>query len=227
MATMTTLSRRDFLKLAFGTVSAAALTGPLALLWPEAAKARPMVEPAELFLDDDHCLVDGPYRDISWDPPTRREYHGLDRMTLRARYQFWRDWATDDDFQEFLYDGRDVADWTAEDRATFEAFEAEYAEWLDETMDLEELPERELALMTEYGPAIELYEELGPERAVALGLYEAVIGSPGASGYAIGFAGDVEQLNAALAAAGINVVVHQSLYDDEDWADAGDAEATA
>ena len=72
--------------------------------------------------------------------------------------------------------------------------------------------------MTEYGPAIELFDELGPERAEALGVYEMPIGGPGTGGYGIAFGGDVEQLNAALAALGINVVVRKSLYEDaDDW----------
>ena len=80
---MTTLTRREFLKLVFGSVSAAALTGPLALLWPEAEKARPQADPLELYLEEDNHLVDGPRREnLEWVPIPRREHLGLDRMTL-------------------------------------------------------------------------------------------------------------------------------------------------
>ena len=47
------------------------------------------------------------------------------------------------------------------------------------------------------------------------------IGGPGGGGPAIDFRGDVTALNARFAAAGINVVVHERLADEEDddhWA---------
>jgi hypothetical protein len=79
---------------------------------------------------------------------------------------------------------------------------------------------------TEYGAALRLYRELGEARAEALGLYWGGVGGPGGGGPAIGFRGDVEKVNAAFAAAGLNVVVHEQLpwADEEDpWADAEDA----
>ena len=96
---MTTLSRREFLKLVFGSISAAAVTGPLALLGPEAEKARPLAAPLDLYLGDDHHLVDGvPLEDLEWVPIPRREHLGLDRMTLQERIAFWvDDWADEEE----------------------------------------------------------------------------------------------------------------------------------
>ena len=96
---MTTLTRREFVKLVFGSVAAAALTGPLALLWPEAEKARPLAEPLDLYLDEDDHLVDGPrLEDLEWVPIPRREHLGLDRMTLQERIAFWvDDWADEEE----------------------------------------------------------------------------------------------------------------------------------
>jgi len=222
---MTTLTRREFLKLVFGSVSAAALTGPLALFWPAAEKARPQAEPLELFLDEDHHLVDGPRReDLEWVPIPRREHLGLDRMSLEERIEFWLyEWGEEDPFLPVLEERWDVDRWTEADHAAFTAFEARRAAWLDADIAFWEASEWELAMPTEYGPALRLYRELGDERAEAFGLYWGGVGGPGSSGPAIGFRGDVTALNAAFAAAGINVVVHEQLPDDEvdsdPWAD--------
>jgi hypothetical protein len=65
-----------------------------------------------------------------------------------------------------------------------------------------------------------LFEALGPERADALGIYEAFFGGPASDGYGIAFRGDLDTLNAALAALGVNVVVEESPFEDwgdEDW----------
>jgi len=221
---MTTLTRREFLKLVFGSVSAAALTGPLALLWPEAEKARPQAEPLDLYLDEDNHLVDGPRREnLEWVPIPRREHLGLDRMTLDERIEFWLyDWGGKDPYLAVLEERWDVEQWSAADHAAYAAFEAERAAWLDADIEFIEASEWELAMPTEYGAALRLYRELGEERAESFGLYWSGIGGPGGGGPAIGFRGDVEKVNAAFAAAGLNVVVHERVpwADEEDpWAD--------
>jgi hypothetical protein len=217
-ATMTTLTRREFLKLVFGSVSAAALTGPLALLWPEPEKTRPLAEPLGLYLDEDHHLVDGPRReDLEWVPILPREHLGLDRMSPHERVDFWVcDWGVEDPVLDALSERGDVENWSAPDHAAFAAFEAEHASWLDADIEFIEASEWELAMPTEYGAALRLHRELGEERAEALGLYGSGIGGPGGGGPAIGFRGDVAKLNAALAAAGLNVVVHECVpWEDE------------
>jgi hypothetical protein len=221
---MTTLTRREFLTLVFGSVSAAALTGPFALLWPEAEKTRPL----DLYLDEDDHLVDGPRReDLEWVPIPRREHLGLDRMTLEERVEFWLyDWGKEDPFLAVLEEPWDVDQWSAADHAAFAGFEAERAAWLDADIEFREASEWELAMPTERGAALRLYCELGEELAESLGLYWSGIGGPGSGGPAIGFRGDVETLNAAFAAAGLNVVVHERApwADDEEgpWADEED-----
>jgi hypothetical protein len=224
---MTTLTRREFLKLVFGSISAAALTGPLALLWPEAEKARSQAEPLELYLDEDNHLVDGPRReDLEWVPIPRREHLGLDRMTLEERVEFWLyDWGREDPFLAVLEERWGVDQWSVAEHAAFAAFEAERAAWLDADIEFIEASEWELAMPTEYGAALRLYRELGEELAESLGLYWGGVGGPGGGGPAIGFRGDVEKVNAAFAAAGLNVVVHERVpwADDEDpWADEED-----
>jgi hypothetical protein len=224
---MTTLTRREFLKLVFGSISAAAVTGPLALLWPEAEKARPLAEPLDLYLDDDHHLVDSPpLEDLEWVPISRREHLGLDRMTLEERIAFWvDDWGEEDPFLSVLEERWDVDQWSAAEHAAFAAFEAERAVWLDADIEFHEASEWELAMPTEYGAALRLYCELGEERAEALGLYESAAGGM-CSGPAIGFRGDVAKLNAVFATAGLNVVVHEHVpWADEDdpWADEEEA----
>jgi hypothetical protein len=216
------VSRREFLKLILGTVPAVALSGPLATLWPETKKSLPVGEPVELYLDEENCLVSGPFLELDWTPTTRREYFDWDDLPLRERLEYWREsWRADERFHEFLYEGPEVDQWTDADHATFRALEADQADWLDGEMSYDELPERDLALMTEYGAAVELFDQLPEKQARALGLHETVLGGPGGGGgYAIEFRGDVTRLNATLAALGINVVVRRSLYDDgEDWDD--------
>jgi hypothetical protein len=214
---MTTLTRREFLKLVFGSISAAALTGPLALLWPEDEKSRPVAEPLELYLDEEHHLVDGPRReDLEWVPISRREHLELDRMSPHERVEFWVcDWGVEDPRLEVLCERDAIGQWSAADHAAYAAFEAERAAWLDEDIDFFEASEWELAMPTEYGAALRLYREMGEERAEALGLYWSGIGGPGGGGPAIGFRGDVAKLNAAFAAAGLNVVVHERRPGDE------------
>ena len=76
---MTTLNRRDFLKIALGTVSAAALSGPLALVWPEEARSRPVAEPWLIDLEDGY-LVDNAWADDDW--PTYREHWDYDWLSI-------------------------------------------------------------------------------------------------------------------------------------------------
>ena len=117
---MTTLTRREFLKLVFGSISAAALTGPLALLWLETEKARPQAEPLDLYLDEDHHLVDGPPRyDLTWQPIPRREHLGLDRMSPHERVDFWVcDWGVEDPVLDALCERGDVEHWSAFQRSS-------------------------------------------------------------------------------------------------------------
>jgi hypothetical protein len=223
------VSRRAFLKLILETAPAVALSGPLSALWPAAAKARPVAEPVTLFLDrdfdPDHAyLVDDldPDTPANEDFPPRRAYFELETMSLSERVDFWREgWGRNTErFEAFLWNGREVEDWSADDLARFHAFEAEQAAWLDQTVGIDEMSSRDLAFLTRMGPGIELYEALGPKRARALGIYEAFFGGMGSDGYGIAFRGDLDTLNAALAARGINVVVEESPVDDwgdEDW----------
>jgi len=222
------LSRREFLKLILGTAPAVALSGSLSALWPEKAKARPVSDPVTLFLNQDNLLVDGPWREISWSPSTRREHYGLDEMSLQERLEFWFGWlGKKDGFRAFLDACPHVDDWTAEHHQAFLAHEADHSAWLDEELPFDEMSELDLAFLTEHGPALGLFEHLGEKRAEALGLYETVVGGPGGGGYGIGFRGDVDKLNAKLAALGINVVVAGRLDDDDEYWDDNDEEASA
>jgi hypothetical protein len=213
------VSRREFLQVILGTAPAVALSGPLSALWPAEAAARPIAEPVELFLDEDNLLVHDPWRELVWDPPTRREYYSVDHMSLRERLRFWSDWwsGDDDDFREFLDDHPNARHWSAEELQTFQSYEAGWADWLDDDLDFDEMSDMDLASLSHHGPGIELFQQLDPKQAEALGLYEAAFGCPGCGGYAIRFRGDVEKLNAALAGLGINVVLRASLDEDAEW----------
>ena len=217
-------TRREFLKLILGTAPAVALSGSFAALWPDEAKSRPVADPITLFLDRDWApgralLVDDLDPDASAKEyfPPRREYFELETMSLNERCDFWREgWGSAAHCEEFLWDGPEVEEWTAEDLAKFNAFEAEQAAWLDEAVEIYEVSPRDLAFMTRLGPGIELFEALGPKRAKALGIYEAYFGGPASDGYGIAFRGDVEKLNAGLAASGINIVVRDPWEEDDE-----------
>jgi hypothetical protein len=136
---MTTLSRRNFLKLAAGTLSAAALPEPLASLLPQAGADAAVTERVELFVDDEHCLVDGPPWEITAIPRPRREHFGFDAMSLPQRLEFWEQWASDDAFLDFLGKAPPIDEWTAADHAGFDALEARSAAWLNADVSIDEL----------------------------------------------------------------------------------------
>jgi hypothetical protein len=221
------VSRREFLKLILGTVPAAALSGPLAALWPDEAKSRPVADPITLYLDRDWApgeallVGDASAAADEYFPP-RREYYDWEALSLKERVEYWLDgWGAAAHDGEFIWGLPDVEDWTAADLAQFNAFEAKQRRWLDAPVEIDEMSERDLAAMTQFGAGYELFDQVGG----GLGLYETYCGSPGGGGWYVAFRGDVEQLNAGLAALGINVVVLDPDADDEedddDWLEGG------
>jgi hypothetical protein len=230
------VSRRKFLQLILGTAPAVALSGPLAALWPDEAKSRPIADPVTLYLDRDWIpgtavVVD----DLDANAPAkeplppRREYFDWETLSLKERVEFWRDgWGARADDVEFLWDLPAVEDWGAEDLAKFNAFEADKDGWLDGSFDGDELSDLDLTHVTRFWAGYELCDHLGGKRARALGLSQAYFGSPGGGGWCVAFRGDLEKLNAALAALAINVVVLDPYADDEEDDDewlSGDASA--
>lgn len=200
------LSRREFLKAIFNTVPVAALSGPLAMLWPTGGKARPVAEPAVLAVDEDGFLIEP---DFHWivepELPTRRVNFEYDRMSLAEKAEFLANWTDDEGAWALVEEPVDA--WAEPDHACFAALEERQQAWLDGKADVDELSGRELAKDTEYGAGVEIFSTLGPEVAGAIGLREAPFGAPGSGSYGICYGGNIEALNAAFAALGINAVV--------------------
>lgn len=80
---MTDITRRDFLKIAFGTVATAAFSGPLAAAWPKEARSRPVAEPWQID-------IKGGYLDDEWvgdDRPTYRDFRDYDGLAIDERVE--------------------------------------------------------------------------------------------------------------------------------------------
>ena len=197
----TTVSRRDFLKIVFGTASAAALTHPLSLLWPEEAAARPLADPYILGLDDSGYLIDPAYDWRTEYPPVREEV-GYDTCTLRGKLSVFEEQLGLDEMMK--YTNKPLSQWNRNDLAEVER---DYNEWLDEPREPETLSFREGALRSPYWPGIEIYEQLWQEIA-ALGLVYVEGDAPfGSSFCGVRYDGDLIDLNNALAKGGLNMVV--------------------
>jgi len=78
---------------------------------------------------------------------------------------------------------------------------------LPEDLDFDSLGDYQAAQYTPYGAGIEIFEHFGwdKSRRIGLGLVEG--DHPGSSFVGVAFSGEIEELNAALAAAGLNLIV--------------------
>lgn len=198
----TTVSRRDFLKIVFSTASAAVLTHPLSLLWPEEAIARPLEDPYVLERDDLGYLFDP---DFDWDTeyPTVRDELEYDKLSLDEKLDvFEREiglrWMMMD------YANKPISEWNEDDLA---GVEIDYDGWLNNPRDPEYMSFHELAMRSCYWPGVEIYNHLGDEKASALGLAYIEGDHPGSSFCAVHSAGDLANLNKALTKSGLNMLV--------------------
>jgi hypothetical protein len=186
----TEITRRDFLELVFATASVTAVSGGVSL-WPSNALARPIAEPAQLFIDGDGYIIDA-YFDFLPDLPTFREHLGivgLDRKTAKE--------ALDQEVDRFEHIVEDPENWSLE----------EIEEWLDSQLELDDLGPYNAMKYTQYSPGIELYERLDGEVFGELGL--ELIDTPSMCSDFVGvrYLGDVDELNAGLARHGLNLIV--------------------
>ncbi len=186
----TEITRRDFLELVFATASVTTVTGGVAL-WPSNALARPIAEPAQLFIDGDGYIIDA-YFDFLPQLPTFREHLGivdLDRKTAKE--------ALDREVDRFEHIVEDPENWSME----------EIEEWLDSRLELDDLGPYNAMKYTQYRPGIELYERLDEEVIGELGL--ELIDTPSMCSDFVGvrYLGDIDALNAGLARHGLNLIV--------------------
>ena len=142
----TCISRRDFLKIVFSTVPAAAIAAHpvIALAWPEEEKQRPVAEPYVLELEYGY-LVDPnfDYDDVSAD------------------------------------------------------------------VDIDSLSDYQAAQYTPYNTGIEIFEYFSWDESRRLGLGLVEGDHPGSSFVGVAFNGEIGELNAALAAVGLNLIVRE------------------
>ncbi|MBT6220420.1 MAG: twin-arginine translocation signal domain-containing protein [Rhodospirillales bacterium] len=184
------LSRREFLKIVFATASATAVSGA-SVLWPSNAIARPVFEPVYLSVHDGY-IVD-PYFDYcDVCLPTFRELHsleGLEADALKAELEQISDY-----FEHVVVD---PDNWTID----------ELEEWLDTQVDMEDMGAWKAMKYTQYGPALEIYEQLAHDDANELGLILVEGCHPGSDFVGIEFHGNLAELNRGFERLGMNLVV--------------------
>ena len=184
------LSRRDFLKIVFATASAAAVSGA-STLWPSNALSRPVFEPVHLSVEGGY-IVD-PYFDYcDVCLPTFRKIHsleglGADALNVELEKISWA----------FEHVVADPENWSVD----------EVKEWLDTEVELDDLAAWQAMKYTQYGPAIEIYEQLSRDDAEELGLMLFEGCHPGSGFVGIEFHGDPKVLTKGFERLGMNLVV--------------------
>ena len=202
---MTNLNRRDFLKIAFGTVSAAALSGPLALVWPEEARSRPVAEPWLIDLEDGF-LVDRAWVDDDW--PTYREHWDYDWLSIDAKIKQLLTYAGYDDDRQLFNEHLISKPRSGWHQRALARIELELGGILDEPIDADLMTFDELLRHGPHVPGASVLDHLPAEEQERLGLKLVEGLSPGNDNFCgVRFRGDVGELNEALARHGINVVV--------------------
>jgi hypothetical protein len=189
----TEINRRDFLKVIFSTASTAAMSGLLPL-WPKNALSRPIAEPVILEIGSDGYLI---MKDFDWggalaELPTFREQHQLENLSpknLKERLN------AEIGLIEHIVS--DPEDWSLE----------EVEDWLNSSVELEDLGLWEAMSYTEYGPAIDIWESVGWDRSEELGLTLIEGDHPGSDFAGVQFFGDPTELNRELQREGLNLIV--------------------
>jgi hypothetical protein len=184
------LNRRDFIKIVFATASVTAVSGT-SVLWPSNAISRPVFEPVYLSVEDGYII--DPYFDYcDVCLPTFREYHsllGLRGKALKVELE-QINWS-------FEHVVADPNNWTIN----------EVEEWLDSQIEMDVLGAWEGMKYTQYGPALEVYEQLDRNDAEDLGLLLIEGCHPGSDFVGIEFHGDPAELTKGFERLGMNLVV--------------------
>ena len=202
---MTDISRREFLKIAFGTVSATALSGPLALAWPPEAHARPVAEAWRVGLSGGY-LFDDEWTEDASDWPTHRDHWDYDCLAIDEKIECLLDHHGYDEqalFEDHLI-SKPRSGW--HERALTRIEEA-FGDVLDEPIAPDLMSPHERLWRGPYGVGTHLLEELPPDEVDRLGLWLVEGECPGSDFCGVRFEGDLADLNETLARHGINVHV--------------------
>ena len=193
------IDRRDFIKIIFGTVSTAAISGPTADLWPTKAKKRPQADPIVFELRSGY-IIDPDYdHDANW--PTVRE-HRFDCPPAEAIDHFHDLIGDNSETYDYLEKeiGKPAKKWSKVDVPVLENY---FEEELNEKEDPDYLGFSASANYSEYRAGIEVLEELG--------LYLVEGDHPGSSFCGVAFDGDTDKLNQALVHRGLNLRIKAPL----------------
>lgn len=200
------ISRRDFLKIIFGSVPAAALVGTLPVPWPAEAMERPVAEPYRLALQYGY-IIDPNFDYEGVVMPTHGErlldHHGFVwKREASARAALAELHMSRDAYVPVLEEIEDIENLD-------DTHDAEIERWLAEKLDFEELSPFEGAEMSEYAPGIEIYQRMALGLSRRLGLHLVQGDHPGSDFTGVRFSGELAELNMALAREGLNMVVEQ------------------
>lgn len=200
---MANVTRREFLKITFGTASAAALSGPLTLVLPKEAHSRPVAEPRLIDLEDGY-LVDGEWDESMF--PTYREQWGYDTLSIKEKVETLLDhWGYDEKTLAQDYEIiRPPKGWDAQSIAEIEST---FGDLLDDQVDTEDLSFNDQLRYGPYSVGKDVLDVFNQEEQKELGLWIVEGEHPGSDFCGVRFAGDIDELNEALARHGVNIRV--------------------
>ena len=201
------IDRKEPIDVIFGTVSKAALSGPLSDLWPKQATDRPMAEPIVFTIENDYVI--DPNFDYRTVLPTIRE-NRYENLAPEEAIEFILDLIGHYEEQITKLEttlGKPHEKWTKSD---LPFLEAQFEEELDAPEDPDYLSFRMSAICSQYNAGIMILDALGTERAAELGLHLVEGDYPGSSFCGVAFDGDIEELNLELVTRGLNLRVEQS-----------------
>ena len=184
------LSRRDFIKVVFASTTVAAVSGA-ATMWPSNTLARPVCDPVLLKVVDGYIIDPGfDYCEIC--PPTNRVHLSLDGVEDSSLKM-----ELDKIFWEIEHLVEDPGNWSI----------SEVEEWLDSYVELDALGAWEAMKYTQYGPALEIYQQMNRDDAEDLGLMLVEGSHPGSNFVGIAFHGDPKELSNSFQRLGMNLIV--------------------
>ena len=200
---MNDINRRDFLKIALTTVSAAALSGPLAFVWPIEKKSRPIANP--WIVDREYgYLMDSDWSEKDW--PSFRELWCYDDLSVEDQ--------ADTLIDHFGYDGQTLADefeivkptggWSYRELVDIELM---LGDVLDEPADPENLSFYQLLTHGPQRAGKVILDQLPVSDCDRLGIYLVEGEHPGSDFCAVCCKGELDDLNLALARNGLNIIV--------------------
>jgi hypothetical protein len=197
------MNRRTFLKIMLGTAPGIAVTGLQAAVWSEDQMTRPENDPVTICIEKSGYLSDPAY---DGPPVTRRFFHGIDDMTRHQRYDFYRDRLGEQALRQFLLKDEEEFDDVRISFSRLDEIDKSLEAYLAGEPDPGEGSFRDILEKSRYWIGGWLYDNLPADAVRKLDL-TYVEGDESENLFcAVRYTGSLEQINAVLAACGMNAV---------------------